>query len=122
MKLGPDGEVLVRGAMISSATWAGGALRQRKDEWLATGDLAETQPSGELRFLGRKSEVIVTAAGVNLHPEDMEAAVEQEPGVTACAVVALETAAGPEPCAVLACRGAGEQARGSHRARQYAAG
>src|SRR5208282_867095 len=78
--------------------------------WLATGDLAEAQPTGELKFLGRKSETIVTAAGVNIHPEDLEAAIEQEPGVTACAVVAMETAAGPEPCAVLAFRGARGQA------------
>ena len=110
VKLGPDGEVLVRGASISSATWQRGALHKRKDDWLATGDLAEVQPSGELRFLGRKSEVIVTAAGVNLHPEDLEAAVEQEPGVAACAVVPLQTAAGTEPCAVLAFRGEGGQA------------
>ena len=110
VKLGPDGEVLVRGAMISRATWSGGALQPRQDEWLATGDLAEASPSGELRFLGRKSEVIVTAAGVNLHPEDLEAAIDQEPGVAACAVVAMETASGPEPCAVLAFRGSGDQA------------
>jgi long-chain acyl-CoA synthetase len=110
VKLGPDGEVLVRGASISSATWSGGKLHQRKDEWLATGDLAETESSGELRFLGRKSEVIVTAAGVNIHPEDLEAAIEEQPGVAACAVVEMETAEGPEPCAVLACRGVGSQA------------
>jgi long-chain acyl-CoA synthetase len=110
VKLGPDGEVLVRGASISGATWSGGALQPRTGEWLATGDLAETQPSGELRFLGRKSEVIVTAAGLNLHPEDLEAAIELQPGVAACAVVPMETAAGPEPCAVLAIRGPGEQA------------
>jgi long-chain acyl-CoA synthetase len=60
--------------------------------------------------LGRKSEVIVTSAGVNLHPEDLEAAIEQEPSVAACAVVAMETANGPEPCAVLAMRGAGDGA------------
>ena len=94
--------------MISSATWAGGALRPRQDEWLATGDIAERQESGELRFLGRKSEVIVTAAGVNIHPEDIEAAIEEQPEVAACAVVAMETPLGPEPCAVLACRGSGE--------------
>ncbi len=110
VKLGPDGEVLVRGAMNSRATWSGGALQPRQDEWLATGDLAEASPSGELRFLGRKSEVIVTAAGVNLHPEDLEAAIDQEPGVAACAVVAMETASGPEPCAVLAFRGSRHQA------------
>ena len=110
VKLGPDGEVLVRGAMISRATWSGGALQPRQEEWLATGDLAETAAGGELRFLGRKSEVIVTSAGVNLHPEDLEAAIDQEPGVTACAVVAMETASGPEPCAVLAFRGSDQQA------------
>ncbi len=110
VKLGPDGEVLVKGATISRATWSGGALQPRKDEWLATGDLAETVAEGELRFLGRKSEVIVTAAGVNLHPEDLEAALDQEPGVAACAVVAMETALGPEPCAVLAFRGTDQQA------------
>jgi long-chain acyl-CoA synthetase len=105
VKIGPDGEVLVRGPMISTATWSGGELRQRESEWLATGDLAEEQDTGELKFLGRKSEVIVTAAGVNIHPEDLEAAIEQEPGVTGCAVVPIETASGPEPYAVLAVRG-----------------
>ncbi len=97
VKLQPDGEVLVRGPMISPATWSGGALQQRTDEWLATGDLAEAQPTGELRFLGRKSETIVTATGVNLHPEDLEAAFEPEPDVAACAVVPIETPTGPEP-------------------------
>jgi long-chain acyl-CoA synthetase len=110
VKIGPDGEMMVRGPMISNATWARGGIQQRADEWLATGDLVETQAGGELRFLGRKSEVIVTAAGVNIHPEDLEAVIEQQPGVTACAVVATETAAGSEPCAVLACRGDGDQA------------
>jgi long-chain acyl-CoA synthetase len=110
VKLGPDGEVLVRGPMISGATWSGGQMRPRNNEWLATGDLAEREPSGELKFVGRKSEVIVTAAGLNLHPEDMEAVIEEQPGIAACAVVAIETAAGPEPCAVLAMRGTGDHA------------
>jgi long-chain acyl-CoA synthetase len=110
VKLGQDGEVLVRGPMISAATWSEGAIHQRPDAWLATGDLAQKQDSGDLRFLGRKSEVIVTAAGVNLHPEDLEAALEVQTGVAACAVVPMETASGPEACAVLAMRGPAEQA------------
>ena len=110
VKLGPDGEVLVRGAMISAATWSGGALQPRGEEWLSTGDLAETAPDGGLRFVGRKSEVIVTAAGVNVHPEDLEAAVEQQSGVLGCAVVPMETSSGPEPCAVVAFRGDRQQA------------
>jgi long-chain acyl-CoA synthetase len=110
VKLGPDGEVLVRGESISAASWSGGTMQPRAEEWLATGDLAESVAGGDLRFLGRKSEVIVTAAGMNLHPEDLEAAIELEPDVAACAVVAMETASGPEPCAVLAMRGHGEEA------------
>jgi long-chain acyl-CoA synthetase len=124
VKLGPDGEVLVRGAMISGGSWSGGAFEPRRDEWLATGDLAEKQPSGELRFVGRKSEVIVTAAGVNIHPEDLEAAIEQEPEVAACAVVAMETPKGTEPCAVLAMRGSGDKAaeaieRANHKLAEF---
>ncbi len=118
VKLGPDGEVLVKGAMISSATWQGGRMQQREEEWLATGDLAEREATGDLKFLGRKSEVIVTASGVNIHPEDLEAAVEAQAGVTACAVVPMETPNGPEPCAVLAFRGAGEPAAAIEGANQ----
>ncbi len=110
VKLGPDGEVLVRGASISGSTWSSGALHPRESEWLATGDLAVAQATGELRFLGRKSEVIVTSSGVNLHPEDIEAAIDRQPGALACAVVSLETTAGPEPCAVLAFRGTRDEA------------
>jgi long-chain acyl-CoA synthetase len=110
VKLGPDGEVLVRGPMVAGATWSGGELRQREDEWLATGDLAETQETGELRFMGRKSETFVTAAGMNVHPEDLEAALEEQPEIAACAVVAVETASGPEACAVLAVHGMETQA------------
>lgn len=110
VKIGPDGEVLVKGPMISTATWSKGELRQREDEWLATGDLAEKQATGELRFMGRKSETIVTAAGVNVHPEDLEAALEEQHEIAASAVVAVETASGPEPCAVLVVRGGQKQA------------
>ena len=54
--------------------------------------------------------MIVTSNGLNLHPEDMEAVLEQQTGIAACAVVPIETPSGPEPCAVLALRGDGGQA------------
>jgi len=47
---------------------------------------------------------------MNLHPEDIEAAIEQQPGVAACAVVPIQTHAGPEACAVVAVRGSAQQA------------
>lgn len=109
IRIAPDGEILVKGSMISGATWSGGRVMPRADEWLATGDLAERLPTGEFKFLGRKSEVIVTSAGLNLHPEDLEAAFENDAAVAAVAVLPLEMPNGPEPCAVLALRGDGHE-------------
>jgi long-chain acyl-CoA synthetase len=101
VKLGQDGEVLVRGEMLAAATWQGGEMRPRTEEWLATGDLASQDASGELRFLGRKGDVIVTAAGLNVHPADLEAALSKQEGVRAAAVVACEGGNGQEPVAAV---------------------
>ena len=101
VRLSDEGEVLVRGDTISNATWQGGALRRGASDWLATGDLAEFDEEGNLRFRGRKKDIIVTAAGLNVHPEDLEAALARQPGVKAAAVVELATDHGPEPLAAL---------------------
>ena len=45
--------------------------------------------------------MIVTAAGLNVYPEDLEAALNRQPEVRASAVVAADGANGPEPFAVL---------------------
>jgi long-chain acyl-CoA synthetase len=96
-----DGEILVRGDMLAAATWHGGTLHPRSSEWLATGDLAAKDESGELRFLGRKGEVIVTGGGMNIHPADLEEAMAKLPGIRGCVVVPYETISGPEPVAVV---------------------
>jgi long-chain acyl-CoA synthetase len=101
VRLSEEGEVLVRGDTISNTTWQGGRLRQEGSEWLATGDLAEFDEAGNLRFRGRRKDVIVTAAGLNIHPEDLEAALNRQPGVKTSAVVESQSAAGPEPLAAL---------------------
>jgi long-chain acyl-CoA synthetase len=101
VKITEEGEILVRGAMVTGATWSGGAMHAREGEWLATGDLAERSESGELRFLGRKGDVIVTGAGMNVYPGDLEAAMTKQTGVRGCVVVACEFAGGAEPVAVV---------------------
>jgi long-chain acyl-CoA synthetase len=100
VRISDEGEILVRGDMLATATWQGGTIRPRWDEWLATGDLAAEEQSGELRFLGRKGDVIVTGAGMNVHPADLEEAMTKQPGVRGCVVVPCETMGGPEPVAV----------------------
>ncbi|MEI9979413.1 MAG: AMP-binding protein [Edaphobacter sp.] len=101
VRISEEGELLVRGDMLATATWQGGAIRPRQDEWLATGDLAAKDDSGDLRFLGRKGEVIVTGAGMNVHPADLEEAMMKQSGIRGCVVVPCETKSGPEPVAVV---------------------
>jgi long-chain acyl-CoA synthetase len=101
VRIGPDGEILVRGASIASQVWQQGRLQARDPGWLATGDLASQNADGELIFAGRKSDVIVTSAGLNIHPQDLEAVLRRQPGLLDVLVVAYDSAAGPTPAAVL---------------------
>jgi long-chain acyl-CoA synthetase len=109
VKITEEGEILVRGEMLSRATWSAGRMHAREGEWLATGDLAEKSAAGELRFVGRKGDVIVTGAGMNIHPADLEAALVAQTGVRGAVVVACEMARGAEPVAVVLFTGAEEE-------------
>ncbi|MGA3188565.1 MAG: AMP-binding protein [Bryobacteraceae bacterium] len=106
IRLGDDGEILVRGATVSKATWQNGKLQTQSSEWLATGDLASQDESGNLKFRGRKKEVIVTAAGLNIYPDDLEAALLKQPQIKAAAVVEVDG----EPMAALVLRQPGDPA------------
>ena len=109
VRISDEGEIHVRGDMLATATWQGGTMRPRQGEWLATGDLAVKDESGELRFLGRKGEVIVTGAGMNVHPADLEEAMTKQPGVRGCVVVPCETTGGPEPVTVVLFSGSDDE-------------
>jgi long-chain acyl-CoA synthetase len=101
VRLSDDGEVLVRGETISNTTWQHGQMQRQESEWLATGDLASFDAEGNLHFRGRKKDVIVTSSGLNIYPEDLEAALLRQPAVKAVAVVETDAGHGPEPRAVL---------------------
>ncbi|HYK37091.1 AMP-binding protein [Alloacidobacterium sp.] len=105
VRISDEGELLVRGDMVSTATWQQGRMSQSSDNWLATGDLARSDDEDRLQFLGRKSQVIVTSSGLNIHPEDVEAMLDRQEGVHASAVVPIKTPNGTEAMAVLLCRG-----------------
>ena len=106
VKIDEHGEILVRGENVSPGYW-GGALRPIANEegWLRTGDVAEMDEEGNLFFRGRKKDVIVKAAGLNIYPDDLEAALNAQPEVRDSAVVGVETQQGSEPLAVLLLRG-----------------
>ncbi len=49
-----------------------------QDGWLATGDLAECDSSGNYRIVGRLSDVIVLSTGLKVSPEPIEARLNAE--------------------------------------------
>ncbi len=107
MKLAENGEILVRGESIAAGYWQDKELKPVLGEegWLRTGDVGALDAEGNLYFKGRKKNVIVTPAGMNIHPEDLEAALRGESEVRDCVVVGLPVDGNAEPCAVLILHG-----------------
>jgi len=101
VRLAEDGEVLVRGETISNTTWQSGHMQKQESDWLATGDLGAFDSAGNLQFRGRKKDVIVTSSGLNIYPEDLEAALGRQPAVKAATIVEMDAGNGPEARAVL---------------------
>jgi long-chain acyl-CoA synthetase len=107
VKLAEDGEILVRGAGVTSGYWDGRGQHNVAEKigdgegWYRTGDVGELDESGNLYFKGRKKEVIVTAGGLNIYPEDLESALRRQPDVKDCVVVGIERGGNAESCAVV---------------------
>jgi long-subunit acyl-CoA synthetase (AMP-forming) len=79
LRLADDGEVLIRGAAIMAG------YRNRPDAtaeaidgdgWLHTGDVGSVDEEGFLRIVDRKKELIINAAGKNMSPANIEAALK----------------------------------------------
>jgi len=106
IKLAADGEIMVRGGGVAAGYWSGHGIEPvAGDEgWYRTGDIGELDAQGNLYFKGRKKDVIVTPAGMNVYPEDLEAALRRQPEVKDCVVIALPREGNAEACAVLILR------------------
>jgi len=106
VKLDGSGEILVRGKNIATGYWESSGIHPVASDpedagWFRTGDLGALDGEGNLYFKGRKKNVIVTAAGMNVFPEDLEGLLRREPEVKDCLVVGVERSGNSEPCAVL---------------------
>lgn len=108
IKLSAEGEILVRGESLAKGYWSARAAGvdpvAGEEGWFHTGDLAATDAAGNLYFKGRRKNVIVTPAGMNVYPEDLESALRQQPGVRDAVVIGIEREGNAEPCAVLLLR------------------
>jgi long-chain acyl-CoA synthetase len=89
---GPDGigEVAARGPTIMSHYLDDPDLTAETivDGWLMTGDLGRLDRDGHLRLFGRKKNMIVTAEGKNIYPEDIESVFEGLPVKEFCVFAA----------------------------------
>jgi long-chain acyl-CoA synthetase len=79
LRVAEDGELLVRGACVMRG------YRNRPEQtaealdadgWLATGDVATIDDDGYVRIVDRKKELIISAAGKNMSPANIEATLK----------------------------------------------
>jgi long-chain acyl-CoA synthetase len=107
VRVDDNGEIFVRGENVATAYRHNGQTVSvaESDGWFRTGDVAEKDESGRLYFKGRRKNVIVTPAGMNVYPEDLEKALRSQPGIRDCVVIGLAREGNAEPCAVLLLNG-----------------
>ena len=84
------GEVAVRSKTVMSHYLDDPELTAETivDGWLLTGDLGRIDDGGHLQLLGRKKNMIVTAEGKNIYPEDIENAFDNLPVKEFCVFAA----------------------------------
>lgn len=89
---GDPGRLCVRGANLFSGYWPDGAGAPDADGWFATGDIAVADDDGQLRLVGRSSELVIVN-GFNVYPAEVEAVLANVEGVAEVAVVGAPDAA-----------------------------
>jgi long-chain acyl-CoA synthetase len=89
VKIAEDGEILVKGDNVFV-----GYLNQEQDTaeaivdgWLHTGDVGEMDSEGYVRITDRKKDIIVTAGGKNVSPQNIENQLKTFPGISQVVVV-----------------------------------
>ena len=80
VRLGADGEILVRGANVT-AGYHNAPASGDASGWLRTGDVGEIDAQGRLTIRGRLKDVIVTPEGENVYASDVEGAFRGLGGV-----------------------------------------
>jgi long-chain acyl-CoA synthetase len=85
------GEIAVRGPNVAAGYYRNPAATARalRDGWLHTGDVGYLDREGYLFVTGRTKDVIVTPAGKNVYPEEIEHVYAGLPGVHQLCVVGV---------------------------------
>ena len=101
VRIGDDGEVLLRGGVVFTEYWQNPEATASAviDGWFHTGDLAVRYPDGYIQLKDRSKDIIISG-GENISSIEVEDALYKHPAVQAAAVVAKpDEKWGETPCA-----------------------
>jgi long-chain acyl-CoA synthetase len=90
IRLDADGEILVRSDTIFSGYFKdpeATAAAFTEDGWFRTGDVGELDEDGWLKITDRKKDLIITAGGKNIAPQNLENALKSSRFVSQAVVV-----------------------------------
>jgi long-chain acyl-CoA synthetase len=83
VKIAEDGEILVRGELVTQGYWRNEAetARALQNGWLHTGDIGEIDDKGRIRITDRKKDIIVNDKGENVSPQKVEGMLTLQPEI-----------------------------------------
>jgi long-chain acyl-CoA synthetase len=90
VKLAADGEILTRSDTIFAGYFKepeATAAAFTEDGWFRTGDVGEIDDDGYLRITDRKKDLIITAGGKNIAPQNLENALKASRFVSQALVI-----------------------------------
>ena len=90
LRTADDGEILVRSETVFQGYFKDPEATRAvltPDGWVRTGDLGELDDAGLLTITGRKKDIIVTAGGKNVSPQNIENDLKMSPYVSQALVV-----------------------------------